>query len=951
MKKYLLMLSLIAGGASHVFGQYVVSGQIKDDITKEELLGAVVVYGPGQGVVADFNGYYELNLPVGNYTLEYSYVGYEKKQVLVNVTGPGQQRIDVSLSSITLQEVRIIADMARTRETPVAFSTISPKQIQEELASQDIPMILNTTPGVYATQTGGGDGDARINIRGFNQQNIAVMIDGIPVNDMLNRQVYWSNWFGLDNTTASIQVQRGLGASKLALPAIGGTINIITTPIDTKPSAQVKQEFGSGNLTRTSFMLNTGKTENGWGLTLAGSYKKGDGLVDGTFTEGYYYYMKVGKIWDKHRLSFTGFGAPQIHGQRSFKSELAEHDKDFARKHGVADSIIDNIPEYGRYYNQHWGVYEDYDMIGVSDNPPPPPFPPSADRFIITRRGGLNEVVERVNFYHKPQFNLRHVWQLRDDMNLTTSAYMSIGRGGGVQLDNLSGVTNNTVDGRIDFQEIYDRNIQAPDNPDFDFINIDTTYSDTEIKADNFLRVNRNDHFWTGVLSQYDWTVNDYVNFTAGIDLRHYVGGRYSEVYEMIGGDYVLDSSDRNKAPNQVKRVGDRFNQDRDATVNWGGTFVQAEYKSGNLTAVVNATVSTTSMWVEDRFRAKVIEVDGEQIEIGYNTSDTINDVVYDRNTPGLQYYQTEKVNIPGYNVKLGANYNLTESMNIFANIGRMSIAPVFDNVINRSSVVFEDFFNEDIWAMELGYQFGSPKFSGNVNGYYTIWGNRPVSRSIQVPYPADGVNGEPAEITSVFIRSVDALHRGIEFDGAYVISPKFKIQGLFSVGLWEWQNSASAIYTQQNTVIVDANGDPLEFELNLDGIRVGDAAQFQLGGAFEYMPTRNSYVRLRFFHFGQHYANFAVQEVSTSGPPEQSWKIPDYQLFDLHAGHTFRFDKQTLRFGLSVFNLFDAFYISDAQNNDTFTRFTNTQRNDAASAGVFPGLGRRFNLFVAVEF
>jgi hypothetical protein len=51
------------------------------------------------------------------------------------------------------------------------------------------------------------------------------------------------------------------------------------------------------------------------------------------------------------------------------------------------------------------------------------------------------------------------------------------------------------------------------------------------------------------------------------------------------------------------------------------------------------------------------------------------------------------------------------------------------------------------------------------------------------------------------------------------------------------------------------------------------------------------------------------------------------------------------------VFNLFDAFYISDAQNNDTFTRFTNTQRNDAASAGVFPGLGRRFNLFVAVEF
>ena len=60
------------------------------------------------------------------------------------------------------------------------FTTVSLKKVNEELASQDIPMILNSTPGVYATQSGGGDGDARITIRGFNQRNVAVMIDGIP---------------------------------------------------------------------------------------------------------------------------------------------------------------------------------------------------------------------------------------------------------------------------------------------------------------------------------------------------------------------------------------------------------------------------------------------------------------------------------------------------------------------------------------------------------------------------------------------------------------------------------------------------------------------------------------------------------------------------------------------------------------------------------------------------
>ncbi len=950
MKKAILMLSLIAGGASGVFSQSLLKGVITDGITQETLPGANVVYAPGKGVVTDYNGIYEVSLPGGTYNITFSFVGYESKTVAVTILSGRDNIENVSLESITLQEVTIVADIAIQRETPVAFSSISPKQIQEELGSRDIPMILNTTPGVYATEGGGGDGDARINIRGFDQQNIAVMVDGIPVNDMMNRRVFWSNWFGLDMVTSNIQVQRGLSASKLALPSIGGTINVLTTGIDARPSTKIRQEFGSGNFTRTSFMHNTGKSDNGWGLTVAGSYKKGDGLVEGTFTEGYFYFVKAEKMWKNHRLSFTGFGAPQEHGQRIFRTEIGQHDQDYARRHGVPDSVLSGMTEYGRYYNQHMGVYEDYDMIGVSDNPPPPPFPASADRFVITRRGELNTVVERVNFYHKPQFNLRHLWQIRNDLSLSTSAYVSIGRGGGVQLDNTSGVTNNTVNGHIDFQEVYDRNLQAPDNQTFDFINIDTTYSFTEIKADNFLRVNRNDHFWTGAVSQLTYVPIDNITITGGLDLRHYQGHRFSEVYEMIGGDYIIESSDRNVAPNQVKRVGDRINQDRLGTVNWGGAFVQAEYKTGNLTAVANLTGSTTTMRVEDRYRARTIIVDGTEIAIGYNTSDTINDVVYNRNTPGLETYVTDWIEIPGYTVKFGANYNLTERMNLFANIGKMSIAPVFDNVINRSSNVFEDFFNEDIEAAELGFQYGSRKFSANINAYYTVWGNRPVSRSIQVPYPAEGANGEPAEITSVFIRSVDALHRGVEFDMAYVISPKWKLQGLLSVGDWEWQNSASAFYTQQNTVITDAEGDPLQFELDLDGIKVGDAAQLQVGGSFEYNPTRNSYIRLRYLYFGNNFANFAVQD-RQGAQKRQSWQMPDYTLFELHGGHTVRIEKQSVRLGISVINLLDVFYISDAQDNDTFTRFTNSQRSDAASAGVYPGMGRRINFNITYEF
>ena len=61
-----------------------------------------------------------------------------------------------------------------------------------------------------ATNQGGGAGDARINVRGFNQRNVAIMINGIPVNDMENGWVFWSNWDGVTDVTSSIQ-QKDLG--------------------------------------------------------------------------------------------------------------------------------------------------------------------------------------------------------------------------------------------------------------------------------------------------------------------------------------------------------------------------------------------------------------------------------------------------------------------------------------------------------------------------------------------------------------------------------------------------------------------------------------------------------------------------------------------------------------------------------------------------------------------
>ena len=127
-----------------------------------------------------------------------------------------------------------VIDIAKVRTTPVAVSTISPAEIALKVGNQEFPEIMNKTPGVYATKQGGGYGDSRISLRGFDQRNTSFLINGQPVNDMENGWVYWSNWQGLTDVASGIQLQRGLGASRLAVPSVGGTVSIFTKAAEAK---------------------------------------------------------------------------------------------------------------------------------------------------------------------------------------------------------------------------------------------------------------------------------------------------------------------------------------------------------------------------------------------------------------------------------------------------------------------------------------------------------------------------------------------------------------------------------------------------------------------------------------------------------------------------------------------------------------------------------------------
>ncbi|NVO21100.1 MAG: carboxypeptidase-like regulatory domain-containing protein [Bacteroidetes bacterium] len=927
MKKFTLFLFLVLISCITGFAQKgVIIGKVTDASTGESLIGVNIVYGKGLGVITDIDGNFKLEIPYGSYTLTVSYVGYVTQSLKVMV-GSTPVKTDLSLQNVTLAEVDVVADIARTRETPVAFSTITPRQIEEQLGGRDLPMLLNSTPGVYATQMGGGDGDARITIRGFNARNVGVLLDGVPVNDMENGIVYWSNWFGLDNVTRSVQVQRGLGASKLALPSVGGTINIITKGIDERRGGTVKQEFGSDGYLNTSFGYNSGKLKKGFGYTLAASYKRGDGWVDHTWSKAYFFYGKVDKVIGHHIISVSAYGAPQSHGQRSYNLPAAVYSKKWAMDHGV-DSI--DLLQYsnthwpdGKYtfdhgtrYNQHWGQFQTYTIHHFL-------VPGTQD---TTHYGGYDSRSERINEFFKPQFTIKDFWTINSKLSLSNIAYMSLGNGGGVRakkspLDYLAS-------GEWDIQPIRDYNTFYPILPG-DTANYSATLNKTN---GNFLVERKNDHIWLGLLSTFTYSYSPSITMSGGIDVRTYKGKHYEEIYDLIGAGYIINFDDHSQSqylPNGklnykafMKQVGDKINYYNDGLVRWGGLFYQAEYKVQKLSAFINLTTARTGYQRVDLFKPDSLQ-------------------------------KTDWKWINGWTVKGGANYNINRYFSVFMNLGYLNKAPRFNNVFDNYNLLYRDIKNEIVRAVELGLAYSSRKFSINVNSYYTNWLNRPVD--LATPIPITDSLGETVTY-SANINGLAALHKGIEIDFAWQPLRKVKIEGLFSLGDWIW-NSADTVRVRD-----DYGATKLVKYVDAKGIHVGDAAQFQVGGQIRYEPVKDLYVSGNITYFGKYYSNFDPMSYDKADPkdaanfdangnPVDPWIIPSYFLVDFNAGYAYRISKAyKIQFRLNVLNALNTVYVSDADDNSAnIGQSWNT--HDTRSAAVFFGLGRRYTASIAFQF
>jgi outer membrane cobalamin receptor len=995
-----LVLAIGLGTLSAAFGQTcAVSGVVKDGFTSEALIGAYVKAGDAI-VPTDIDGRYTLSLPQGAQTVTFSYIGYETFEKTIQVTGTSMT-LNAKLESLVLAEAVVAADLAIDRKTPVAFTNVLPAQIQEELAGRDLPLILNSTPGVYATQQGGGDGDARVTIRGFDQTNLAVMVDGVPMNDMENGWVYWSNWAGLDLVVRTTQVQRGLGASKLAIPSVGGTINILTGGDERgNGSLTFLSEVGNYGYYRNSLAGVFGSREKGF-LHFVGSYRTNQGFAAGLESEAYAYYLKGRKTVGNHNLSFTTFGAPQRHGQRSYQMQVHEFDADLAQEltpeegqdelQGILDDAEEtDLVSMGRGFNE---FMVNYDEVYYNYN--------ETTGLIDTTYGESRRYNSRQNYYFKPIFTVRDVWAMTDKSTLTTTAYASFGTGGGEALASTPGTR--LADGTLDLQQTWDSHQLFEFGPNG--LNVD---DNGERKGSNFIRVAHNDHRWYGALSNYTTQLKDELSFSAGVDVRHYTGSHYRTIGDMFGADYYdapADRRDQNADFDAPLREGDRYFYSDDGQVGWGGTYVQLEWDKLNYSAFVNVSGAQSFYRGIDYFRPRVVTLEGTTYEVrstdewrvlgdsDWSEGALADGTLLTAEHPGLETYATDWERLNSYTVKAGGNYNLNEWTSAYTNLGYLSRAPLFNSVFDINNNLIEGYENQYVKAVEVGLKYAKDRFASNINAYRTGWENKAVNRFYSVSGLWQDANLSVYSDTSTTagrqdllvlaqddrliedvdwdteagtiieqadrnlgynLLNADAVHSGVEWDFAYDVTSKLDVQGVFSWGNWRWTSNerVDLINSADNGFITRTdNGARADTLVNLNGVKVGDAAQRQISASVSYRPKRGTYFSVRSTWFWQHYADFSPGDVITEGEPKDVWVTPGYNLINFNAGTSFDVsDNALLRVRLSVTNLLDELFIADARNNSQYAPNPYGPQGSSGQAEVFVGPPRMIRVSAVLE-
>ncbi|MEE8418040.1 MAG: TonB-dependent receptor [candidate division Zixibacteria bacterium] len=290
------------------------TGTVWNDETGEPIAGAAVkIKGTRTGTVTDSEGRYRLpDAPSAEVTLLANVIGYNVAYRTVDAEQTGMVDFYLTPKLLKGQDVIVTATRAKQGETPVAFTNVTRAEIEDKYFAQDIPMLLADTPNLFAySDAGNGIGYSYMRIRGFDQKRIAVMLNGIPLNDAVSGEVFWIDLPDFAESVEDIQIQRGVGNSLYGAAAMGGSVNLITSNFSAQPELKFKSGYGSYNTRKLLLSGNSGLIKDSY--VFYGRFSKidTDGYRDKSWSRMWGYFIGLARYDERSTLKVNFYGGPE----------------------------------------------------------------------------------------------------------------------------------------------------------------------------------------------------------------------------------------------------------------------------------------------------------------------------------------------------------------------------------------------------------------------------------------------------------------------------------------------------------------------------------------------------------------------------------------------------------------------------------------------------------------
>lgn len=314
-------------------------------------------------------------LPDEPFTLVVSHLAYEARIVSVDPAVQGEAPLVLRLEPLYYRGEKVVVTASRySPQLHLTQTNFTQEQIAARAAEKDLPLLLETTPGVYATgDAGNGVGYTYLKLRGFDQKRIGVMINGIPLNDPEDHQVYWVDMPDLAASLEDVQIQRGVTNSLGGMSAIAGSVNLVTEVLGSERGGRVSLAGGSFGTERQSLAWQSGLLGGRFATGARISHVASDGYRERSGSDQW------GVFWSGRYL--TPASATQV-----------------------------NVYTGRELSHQAW--------TGLSES-----------ELIENRRGNPETYANAVDDFRQPHYELHHRWTLRENLEWASSLYWIHGEG------------------------------------------------------------------------------------------------------------------------------------------------------------------------------------------------------------------------------------------------------------------------------------------------------------------------------------------------------------------------------------------------------------------------------------------------------------------------------------------------------------------------------------------